>query len=155
MKKYVDTVVLAIFVTKLATPAFGCDSNSACGDEAINLAFAILGGIVFTSIVMIVIYFCCLKHAMKRRESRGNSCDGSQRRWRFGDNEYTRRETGYNRNCERNFGDDEYEWGDYCESGRLLGNYSDDEKVEGSFVAVEVPREGLMKVHTPRGDVLC
>ncbi len=70
MKKPSHFTVLAIFVTKWATPVLGCDSNSGCGDEAIRLVFAIIGAIMFISIIMVVVY-CCIKTTAKQRESRG------------------------------------------------------------------------------------
>ena len=148
-----DLVLLAIFATTLAIPVHGCEPNSACGDEAIHLAFAILGGIVLTSIILLVIYFCCLKHAIKRRESRDNACNCSHARWGFTDNEYIGRVNGRNRNNGGTFGDDEYEWGNYSNGGYEWGVYGDG--AGRSLITAQVPRQTMIRVHTPTGDVLC
>ena len=148
-----DFALLAIFGTKLVNPVHGCEPNSACGDEAIHLAFAIIGGIVFTSIVLLVIYFCCVKYAIKRRESRDNRRNCSHARWGFTDNEYMGRNSRRHRNNGGNFGDDEYEWGNYFNGGCEWGIYSDE--AGRSLITPQVPRQSMIRVHTPTGDVLC
>ena len=152
MRKYVDLVLLALFAAKLVNPVHGCEPNSACGDEAIHLAFAIIGGIVFTSIILLMIYFC-LKHTIKRRESRDNACNCSHARWGFTDNENIGRNSGRDRNNGGNFGDDEYEWGNYFNGGYDCGIYGDE--AGRSLITAQVPRQTMIRVHTPTGDVLC
>jgi hypothetical protein len=82
MKKYMGFIVLLIFVTIWAIPVCGCEPNSGCADEAINLVFTIIGAIMIVSTIMVLI-FCCFKSVGKRRGSRGNVCNCGQTRWQF------------------------------------------------------------------------
>jgi hypothetical protein len=169
MSKYLDFTVLVIFVTKWATPVLGCDSNSGCGDEAIRLVFAIIGGIILISIIMVVVYFCCLKSSGKQREIRGNVhgqclCN----RWNFSGGVYA--EEGFTQTdryggsdfghcgyARREFTGGRYDRSDFGEGGYARGEFADARDDGGDFsgyaggtlLTAHAVEESLIKVVTP------